>query len=628
MFHVKQTANTYDTIIVGGGHAGCEAALAASRMGCRTLLLALNLEKIALMPCNPAIGGIGKGQLVREIDALGGEMAKITDSAAIQIKILNRSKGPAVQALRAQADKKIYERNMRRSLESQVGLELRDGEVTTILSSANGIVGVETLTGERYLAQTVIIATGTFLKGKIVVGDIKYPAGRVGELPSTHLSSSLIKCGLELGRFQSATPARIHSASADLSKMKEEPGDDEPLAFSFSSKKIIRKQRTCYLTFTNKETKRVVEDNIHLSPIKTGMISGKGPRHCPSIDRKIINFPQKNSHPVFIEPEGWHTVELYLQGLTSSMPVDVQSKIIRTIPGLESAEIIRPGYAVAYDYLIPDQLKQTLETKAIEGLFTAGQINGTSGYEEAAAQGLMAGINAALKVKGEEPLILDRSKAYIGVLIDDLVTKGVDEPYRMFTSRAEYRLILRSDNADLRLSPVGYKLGLVGGERMKAVEKKKSELEECLSGLKNERLSATSTNLPDIAPLLNSNPIKAYDLLKRPEVRMSMLEKNLDSLQGISAEALEQAEIEIKYEGYIRRQRDQIGAMKKLEKRLLPADIEYLNIGALSVEAREKLERIRPRSLGQASRIAGVSPADVSVLMFQLTRRSRDDVNP
>lgn len=624
---MNKNSGTYDVIVIGAGHAGCEAALASARMGCQTLLLTINLDKIALMPCNPAVGGIGKGQLVREVDALGGEMANNTDKSLIQIKVLNSSKGPAVQALRAQTDKKRYESEMKKTILGQPNLSLRQGIATDILATPEGVQGIVTLTGERYFCRAVVVATGTFLNGRIVIGEVEFPAGRMGEYPAVHLSDSLRRLGFTLSRFQSATPPRVDRRSIDFSRLIPQPGDDIPLSFSTRNPKKAHNQIPCYLTYTNARTHRVVRENIHRSPIKTGAIQTHGPRYCPSIDRKVINFPDKEHHPVFIEPEGRDTQEMYLQGLTTSMPVEIQEKIVQATPGLERARIMRPGYAIEYDYLIPAQLKISLETKEVSGLFTAGQINGTSGYEEAAAQGLIAGINAARYARGEDPIVLDRSQAYIGVLIDDLVTKSLDEPYRMFTSRAEYRLLLRSDNADLRLSTIGREVGLISDETLDKVEQKRKEIEINQQRLREARILPTEDTNSLLASINSSpisSPLSLADLLKRPEVSINFVKDRLCPwLRELTEDILEQIEIGIKYEGYIQRQLDQIRQYQRLEDRKLPHDIDYLSLDGITIEAREKLARIRPHSLGQASRIAGVSPADLSMLTIFLQRWQR-----
>lgn len=620
--HISQS-DSFDVVVVGGGHAGCEAALAAGRLGCKTLLLTLNLEKIALMPCNPAVGGVGKGQLTREIDALGGEQGRNTDMSFIQMKMLNTGKGPAVRALRAQTDKKLYEDNMKRVLVSEPNIRVLEGKAVSINVSREKISGVTLTDGSGINANSVILTCGTFLKAKIVVGDHKFPAGRMGEPPANELSSSLVAAGLELKRFQSATPPRVDGRSIDYDKLTRDPGDPEPATFSPFSSVRDRRQIPCYLTYTTDATHDVVRKHLHLSPIKTGSISGKGPRYCPSIDRKIMNFPDRSRHPVFIEPEGRRTSEMYLQGLTTSLPVWVQEKLIRATPGLENARLMRPGYAVEYDYAVPSQLKLTLESRFIKRLFLAGQLNGTSGYEEAAAQGLVAGINAALAVKGEEPLTLSRNQAYIGVLIDDLVTKGVDEPYRMFTSRAEYRLLLRHDNAHARLSPIGNRIGLFPDDAFAAIRDQQAAVDSLLKQL-DSMLVLPGKEINHLLLALGTAAIaeaqSASRLLKRPQISLSQLAPHINGniADSYSKDILSRAEIEVKYEGYISRQLDDISRRERLENTLIPDAFSYEGLKGIANEALDKLSRIRPSTLGQASRIAGVSPADVSVLSVYL----------
>ena len=624
---------SYEVVVVGGGHAGCEAALASARMGLRTAMVTLHLDNIALMPCNPSVGGVGKGQLTREVDALGGEQGRNTDRAFIQMKMLNTSKGPAVRALRAQADKRLYEDWMKVVLSRTANLDLVQGEAVALDVSRETIQGVELADGRHLKCRSLVLATGTFLRGKIVIGDRSFAAGRVGELPALRLSESLLAAGLELDRFQSATPPRIDGSTIDADRMIPQEGDAAPLSFSHWQTPAPRRQVPCFLTHTTAATHEVVSKHLHLSPLRSGSISGKGPRYCPSIDRKLINFPEKEQHPVFVEPEGVTTQEMYLQGLTTSLPVFVQEKIIKATPGLQNARLVRPGYAVEYDYLPPPQLTLALQTKAVSGLFCAGQLNGTSGYEEAAAQGLMAGINAALHARGEAPFVLRRDQAYIGVLIDDLVTKGVDEPYRMFTSRAEYRLLLRHDNAAERLSPLGHALGLLTDVQLAIVDEKQRKLDEYAELLESIQVRAGEQSqilLESLgtAPLEGSQ--SAGKLLRRPQVSfddlLQMLSENdRERIASAPSDVVEQLAVQARYEGYIRRQLAEIRRHHATETLPVPDDFDYRPLEGLTYEAKDKLSRLKPGTLGQASRVPGVSPADISVLLVHLYRSLRSE---
>lgn len=619
--------DTYDVIVIGAGHAGCEAALASARLGARTLMATLNLDNIALMPCNPAVGGPGKSHLVREIDALGGEMGINTDKTCLQMRMLNTGKGPAVYSLRAQSDKKLYQLTMTKTLENQENLDVKQLMITDLLVEDGKVTGVRTELGEVYRASCVVLATGTYLKGKIIIGECAYSGGPIGQRSAEDLSGSLIQAGLKLMRFKTGTPARVDRRTLRTQEMKVQEGDTDGHAFSFLSERKNRNKECCWLTFTNEETHRIIRDNLDRAPMCNGMIQGIGPRYCPSIESKIVRFADKKRHQLFIEPEGEMTEEMYVQGMSTSLPIDVQYEFLRTIPGLEDVKIMRPGYAIEYDCLDPTQLMPSLETKKISGLFSAGQANGTSGYEEAAAQGLIAGINAARKVQGKEAFILTRSEAYIGVLIDDLVTKGTNEPYRMMTSRSEYRLILRQDNADLRLTQKGYDLGLVTQERYNLFVQKKQAIEAGLKALKQLSVTPTKANqekLQSIGTAPIHTGLTAYDLLRRNEVTYDKL-RTIFPLEPLAADVCEEIEIMVKYEGYIGRQLEQVEKMNRLEQKLMPEDIVYADIDTLSGEARQKLDQIRPRSLGQASRISGVSPADITALLIVLEQRQRED---
>lgn len=624
--NMRYDAGTYDVIVVGAGHAGCEAALAAARMGCKTLILTTTLEAVAMMPCNPSIGGTGKGHLVREIDALGGEMGVNIDKTFIQSRMLNTAKGPAVHSLRAQADKNKYHMEMKKTLENEENLDLKQAEVVDIIVENNKAKGVVTRTGAEYYCDAVILATGVYLRSKIFIGEVNYESGPNGLFPAQYLSKKLAELGCNMRRFKTGTPARVHRDTINFDKMILQPGDEEIVPFSFLNDKLEIEQHPCWLTRTTSETHRIIQENLNRSALYRGDTEGVGPRYCPSIEDKVVRFNDKPSHQLFIEPEGLDTKEMYIQGFSTSLAEEVQIKMLRTVIGMEKAEIMRPAYAIEYDCIDPTQLKLTLEMKHIENLFSAGQFNGSSGYEEAAAQGLIAGINAVLKIRGEDPFILDRSEAYIGVLIDDLVTKGTNEPYRMMTSRAEYRLILRQDNADLRLTEKGYKIGLVKEERYQKYLKKKEQLDREM-----ERLKSTNISPEIINPLLeevDSSPVKTgislYDLLKRPEISYENI-KEIDKNRpdDLMKDVERQSEIVIKYEGYIEKQLRQIEQFKKLESKRIPEDINYDQILGLRIEARQKLKDIKPVSIGQASRISGVSPADISVLLVYLEQKRR-----
>lgn len=619
--------DTFDVIVVGAGHAGVEAALAAARLGGKTLLATLSLDNVALMPCNPSIGGPAKGHLVRELDALGGQMGISADLACIQMRLLNTGKGYAVHALRGQEDKPFYHTLMKKIVEDQENLELKQLMIDKLLVENGAVVGVEAETGEVFEAKCVILATGTYLRGRIVYGQVNYECGPNGLRSAQKLSASLLENGVELMRFKTGTPARIDARSLDYSKMEPQYGDEEVRNFSFISDIKTREQVPCYLTYTNEATHKIIRDNLHLSGMYNGMIEGVGPRYCPSIESKIVRFANKERHQLFIEPEGRSTNEMYVQGMSSSLPAHIQLQFMQTIPGLEHCKMMRAGYAIDYDCLDPLQLRPSLEHKAISGLFSAGQSNGTSGYEEAAAQGLMAGINAMMKINGREPLLLRRDEAYIGVLIDDLVTKGTSEPYRMMTSRAEYRLLLRQDNADLRLTEKGRAIGLVDDKRYDIFTEKRSALERTVSELGKQNISPSAENNAKLeamgtAPLRSGSNL--LDLLRRKEVTYSKLQQAFD-LPELAPQVAEQAEIFAKYEGYITKQRQEVERFMKLENKRLPDDIDYRAIKELSSEAAEKLDKVRPANIGQASRISGVSPADISVLMIALELKRRKE---
>ncbi|MBB5324125.1 tRNA uridine 5-carboxymethylaminomethyl modification enzyme [Anoxybacillus tepidamans] len=612
---------SYDVIVVGAGHAGCEAGLAAARIGAKTLMITLNLDMVAFMPCNPSIGGPAKGIVVREIDALGGEMAKNIDKTYIQIRMLNTGKGPAVRALRAQADKFLYQHEMKKTLENEENLTLLQGKVERLIVEDGVCKGVVTHTGAHYYAKTVVITTGTFLRGEIIIGDIKYSSGPNNQQPSIKLSEHLEELGFELVRFKTGTPPRVNSRSIDYSKTEIQPGDDVPRAFSYETTEYITDQLPCWLTYTTEETHQIIDKNLHLSPMYSGMIKGTGPRYCPSIEDKIVRFHDKPRHQIFLEPEGRNTEEVYVQGLSTSLPEHIQRQILATIPGLEQAQLMRAGYAIEYDAVVPTQLWPTLETKLVKNLYTAGQINGTSGYEEAAGQGLIAGINAARRALGKEELILSRSDAYIGVLIDDLVTKGTNEPYRLLTSRAEYRLLLRHDNADLRLTDIGYNIGLISEERYQKFLAKKAAIEKEKKRLQTYIIKPT----PEVQEVIRQaggselkDGIRAADLLKRPEMTYEHIQLLAPADEDIPADVVEQVEIQIKYEGYIEKSLQQVERLKKMENKKIPEDIDYDAITGLATEARQKLKQVRPLSIAQASRISGVNPADISILLVYL----------
>ncbi|HGI2675426.1 TPA: tRNA uridine-5-carboxymethylaminomethyl(34) synthesis enzyme MnmG [Streptococcus agalactiae] len=622
-------AENYDIIVVGAGHAGVEASLAASRMGCKTLLATINLEMLAFMPCNPSIGGSAKGIVVREIDALGGEMGKNIDKTYIQMKMLNTGKGPAVRALRAQADKALYAQTMKQTVEKQENLTLRQAMIDEILVEDGKVVGVRTATNQKFSAKSVVITTGTALRGEIILGDLKYSSGPNNSLASVTLADNLRDLGLEIGRFKTGTPPRVKASSINYEKTEIQPGDEQPNHFSFMSRDedYITDQVPCWLTYTNTLSHDIINQNLHRAPMFSGIVKGVGPRYCPSIEDKIVRFADKERHQLFLEPEGRYTEEVYVQGLSTSLPEDVQVDLLRSIKGLENAEMMRTGYAIEYDIVLPHQLRATLETKVIAGLFTAGQTNGTSGYEEAAGQGLVAGINAALKVQGKPELILKRSDAYIGVMIDDLVTKGTLEPYRLLTSRAEYRLILRHDNADMRLTEIGYEIGLVDEERYAIFKKRQMQFEnelERLDSIKLKPVSETNKRIQELGFKPLTDALTAKEFMRRPQITYAVATDFVGCAdEPLDSKVIELLETEIKYEGYIKKALDQVAKMKRMEEKRIPPHIDWDDIDSIATEARQKFKKINPETLGQASRISGVNPADISILMVYLEGRQK-----
>ncbi|MCI3924784.1 tRNA uridine-5-carboxymethylaminomethyl(34) synthesis enzyme MnmG [Paenibacillus sp. TRM 82003] len=620
-------AGEFDVIVIGAGHAGCESALASARMGCNTLLLTINLDMVAFMPCNPSIGGPAKGHVVREIDALGGEMGRNIDKTFIQMRMLNTGKGPAVHALRAQADKFMYQHTMKETIERTPNLTLRQGMVERLIVEDGECRGCVTKTGATYRAKAIVLTTGTYLRGKVIIGELMYESGPNNQQPSVKLSEHLRELGFDLVRFKTGTPPRVHKDTIDFDKMEIQPGDNNPKLFSYDTVKTPEAdQLPCWLTYTSSDTHEVINENLHRAPMFSGAIEGTGPRYCPSIEDKIVRFADKPKHQLFLEPEGRYTSEYYVQGLSTSMPEDVQLRILRSIPGLERVDMMRTGYAIEYDAVVPTQLWPTLETKQVPGLFTAGQINGTSGYEEAAGQGIMAGINAARKVLGKEPVVLDRSQAYIGVLIDDLVTKGTPEPYRLLTSRAEYRLLLRHDNADLRLTEIGYNIGLIPQERYERFVQKRTVVEQEIERLHKTKIrpeEAVQAMLAEAGSVLLTNSVDAASLIRRPEVAYAHIERVSPSPYELTEEMKEQVEIQIKYIGYIEKQLAQVERLKKMEKKKIPEDIDYSAVHGIATEAKQKLAKIRPISIGQASRISGVTPADISILLVYLEQYNK-----